>query len=192
MEKFDKPKEAPAPTTEEEEPVVFDSSHYKNGLNGDFMSNPDNNVLELFTGRFEDPEKRDIANNKSQIIDMLKTECGPFNGSEVLGDVGSGTGLMLDVFSSSGVGSVMAFDISPVFCEALKGRCVTEKMDNVSVSQCSSKALGCPDESLNIAILVDVYHHLEYPLTFNRSLLNSLKPNGKLVILKIKNQTRTM
>ena len=108
MEKFDKPKEAPAPTTEEEEPVVFDSSHYKNGLNGDFMSNPDNNVLELFTGRFEDPEKRDIANNKSQIIDMLKTECGPFNGSEVLGDVGSGTGLMLDMFSSSGVGSVMA------------------------------------------------------------------------------------
>ena len=90
---------------------------------------------------------------------------------------------MLDVFSKCGVGSVKAFDISPIFCDALKQRCDKEKMENVSVFQCSSKALGCEKESLDIAILVDVYHHLEYPLTFNRSLLNSLKPNGKLVIL---------
>lgn len=41
-----------------------------------------------------------------------------------------------------------------------------------------------PDSSVDLAIMVDVYHELEYPQEMLRALHKSLKRNGKLLLIE--------
>lgn len=70
----------------------FDKEMYPNGVNHQFLASPVEELAETFgngKGRFEDPEKRDIAKNKLQVIQLLKEKCGLKPGCAVV-DVGAG------------------------------------------------------------------------------------------------------
>ena len=51
-------------------------------------------------------------------------------------------------------------------------------LSNVTVQRCSDKATGLPAGCASFACLLDVYHHLEYPITFMRSLREALSEGG--------------
>ena len=48
----------------------------------------------------------------------------------------------------------------------------------------SETALGLPERSLDLAILVDVYHELLYPVEVMTSLAASMKPGGQIVLIE--------
>ena len=58
----------------EEKAASFDADHYKNGVNANFLSGSENDILATYggpCGRFENPETRDIAKGKDAVLAAL-------------------------------------------------------------------------------------------------------------------------
>ena len=131
-------------------------------------------------GIFEDPEIRDIAKSAPKFVKSL----GIIKGRKVM-DCGAGSGLMLSLLSESvgEKGSVVAIDISSNFIDILNDRIVENDLKNVIALQCTEKDVGVPADSIDIALFVDVYHHVTYPKYFMKSVFDSLVSGGRVVIL---------
>lgn len=131
-------------------------------------------------GRFEDPELRDIAANADGILAVLKEHCDLTEGSTIA-DVGSGTGLFINRFSKAvgDTGRVWAVELSDVFADYLRRRARRENLHNVVVAQSDDKAVNLDMDSIDVAICIDVYHHLLFPKTFSKSVYRALRPGGK-------------
>ena len=177
---------------DDQEPMVsFDAAHYGElGLNGKFMQD---GAVDCFAGGeqgggglFEDAEKRDIA--RPQTTAALLAVCrqhGLQPGATIL-DVGAGTGLMLQPFAAEvgETGRVLAVDLSPKFVGLMRRRFADHP--RVSVSKCSARALELPEAangSVDVAIIIDVYHHFEYPRSTMRSLAASMRKGGRVIVV---------
>eukprot|EP00729_Bicosta_minor_P011837 gene11837-13801_t len=175
--------------SEEEKPAVFNVEHYGDcGLNGKFVLDQ---AVQKFAGgedggggRFEDPELRDIAANADGILAVLKEHCDLTEGSTIA-DVGSGTGLFINRFSKAvgDTGRVWAVELSDVFADYLRRRARRENLHNVVVAQSDDKAVNLDMDSIDVAICIDVYHHLLFPKTFSKSVYRALRPGGKYVVI---------
>ena len=156
-----------------ESKVEFDETHYPNGLNHDFIREDVSKHDRLAQyigaeGKFESPEKRDIAANIEPIISMLKTSAN-LTKESVVADVGAGTGLLLKRFSEEAK-EVVALEISSDFRLYLQERIHTEELSNVEVRESTLVGLDLTAGSADLAVMVDVYHHLEY-VNYARAML---------------------
>jgi ubiquinone/menaquinone biosynthesis C-methylase UbiE len=170
----------------DETPAIYDKSHYPNGLNEMFLGSCDQ-CAETYAGpngRFE-AESREIAKYKYDIIAMLR-EYGLYRGATV-GDVGAGTGIITRIMSREvgAQGTVFAEDISNGFVSFINNLVTSESLTNVVVVEGSVKSTNLPDnESLDLVLVCDTYHHFEYPRTICRSIHKSMKPgSGRLVVI---------
>lgn len=129
--------------------------------------------------RFE-IDSREIYANRKEIVEALRIAPGTR-----LADVGSGTGLFLKLFSEAvdSRGKVHALDISPGLIAFLEKRVVDEGLENVEVSMSSPSSTDLPDASIDLAFVCDTYHHFEYHEAMLRSLRDSLRPGGGLVVI---------
>jgi protein-L-isoaspartate O-methyltransferase len=132
----------------------------------------------------ERPE-REAEEAPSIAIQALKIRPG-----QTVADIGAGSGYytvrMARVVGPTG--KVFATDIQPGMLDLLVRNVAKAKLDNVV------PVLGTPDDpklppdSLDLAIMVDVYHELAAPQAFIRKLRASLKRTGRLVLLEFRKE----
>ena len=65
----------------------------------------------------------------------------------------------------------------------MSARVATEGLRNVRVVEATPRDPLPMGEAANLALMVDVYHHLVYPRSVCRRLRNALCPDGLLVVL---------
>lgn len=103
-------------------------------------------------------------------------------------DIGAGSGYYTELLSRAvgPQGKVYATDIQPGMIQLLRRRAEKRKLANVEVVLNTDRSAGLPPESIDLALMVDVYHELAYPQEVLRSLKASLKPGGRLVLLEFR------
>lgn len=155
-----------------EQPVQFNSSHFPNGVNGNFLNIDRNSCAAKFAGPnglFE-CESRQIKKYGLNIIKTLQLY-GLREGSRV-GDIGAGTGVMTRLLSKAvgPNGFVIAQEISPSFLTLLnEQRLQDSSLNNVMIIQGNEKEIRFPtDQKCDLILVCDVYHHFEYPITICR------------------------
>ena len=101
-------------------------------------------------------------------------------------DVGAGSGYMTTRLARlvGPTGKVYATDIQPAMLRAIRDKAQAEQLSNIEVVQGDQRDARLPDSSLDMALLVDVYHELRYPQAMLRSLRRSLKADGQLVLVE--------
>ena len=117
--------------------------------------------------------------------DLLLRELGLKAGMTVA-DVGAGTGYyarrMAPLVGAGG--QVLAVDVQPQMIEMLTALAKKANLTNIK------PVLGAVDDvkleaaSVDVAIMVDVYHELEYPFEVMQSIVRALKPNGRVVFVE--------
>ncbi len=117
--------------------------------------------------------------------DLLLRELGLRAGMQVA-DVGAGTGYyarrMAPLVGSTG--QVLAVDVQPEMIAMLTDLAKKAGLANIK------PVLGAVDDvklapaSIDLAIMVDVYHELEYPFEVLQSIVRALKPGGKVVFVE--------
>jgi SAM-dependent methyltransferase len=132
------------------------------------------------------PDARQIAQERASAeldAPKLAVELGLKPGMAV-GDVGSGFGAMTVVLGKwIGSGHVFATDITEHALRETRAYVKREGLTNVTVIEGAVDATNLPAACCDALFLRNVYHHVTAIPAFNKSLLASLKPGGRLAII---------
>jgi len=112
-------------------------------------------------------------------LNILK-DVGIESGSHVL-DFGCGPGgYITDISKLVGKsGKVYALDIHPLAVQMVQNIASKKQLTNVETI-CSDCKTGLPDNSIDMALLYDIFHNLNNPKAILEELHRVLKPNGIL------------
>ncbi|MFN0081062.1 MAG: class I SAM-dependent methyltransferase [Ferruginibacter sp.] len=107
----------------------------------------------------------------------------------VIADIGAGTGYYSFLLAQKvPAGKVYAVDIQDEMINMLAERKRQLKDSIVEVIKSSIKSPNLPDNSVDLAIMVDVYHELEYPQEMLQALKKALKPTGKILLIEYRGE----
>jgi ubiquinone/menaquinone biosynthesis C-methylase UbiE len=109
----------------------------------------------------------------------------PINKNSVVADIGAGTGYYtFRIAPKISQGSIYAVEIQDDAIKYLNARRKKLSQNNVVVIKGSEQTPNLPDNTIDLAIMVDVYHELLYPREMLQAIRRSLKPKGKLLLLE--------
>jgi ubiquinone/menaquinone biosynthesis C-methylase UbiE len=106
-------------------------------------------------------------------------------GSTVV-DLGSGTGTLLEALSRAvgPTGRVVAEDIHSDFLERARTRAAAAKLSNVEFVLGTDRDPKLPPEAADLVIVLDAYHHFDYPEEMLAAINRSLRADGRLAIVE--------
>jgi len=103
-----------------------------------------------------------------------------------IGDIGAGRGRFAVWFAAriGESGKVYANDINKGSLDHIERRCKTHNIKNIITILGEVEDPLLPERELDIAFMINVYHHLDKPVELIRNTIPSLKPNGILAIVE--------
>lgn len=124
-------------------------------------------------------EREQAEREAPQIMEALGIKPGM-----TIADVGSGGGAMTVVIGRLiGDGKVFATDITERALRLTRAYVEKEGLKNVTVLEGAAAATNLPPGCCDAVFMRDVYHHVTSVEAFNKSLLATLKPGGRLAII---------
>jgi SAM-dependent methyltransferase len=100
-------------------------------------------------------------------------------------DIGAGSGyLSRRIAPIVGSGRVFAVDVQPQMVALLTELSRKPEYRNLVPVQGGKEDVQLPPASVDLAVMVDVYHELAYPFEIMRSLVRALKPGGQVVLVE--------
>ena len=131
-------------------------------------------------GWLERPE-RDREEQPAKLIESLDLEPGL-----VVADIGAGTGYftwrLAEAVGNEGL--VYAVDVQPEMLEKLDRNMKIRQFENFEPILGSAIDPKIPENSLDLALMVDVYHEFSHPSEMLARLSKALKPGGRLVFVE--------
>ncbi|HEX6162104.1 MAG TPA: methyltransferase domain-containing protein [Vicinamibacterales bacterium] len=129
--------------------------------------------------------EREDEEAPSKAIDALDLEPGM-----VVADIGAGSGYYASRIAKrvGPTGRVYATDIQPGMIDILERRIKNEGLTNVTAILGGADDPRLPPASIDLAIMVDVYHELQQPQLFLQRLKPVFKPGGRLVLLEFRKE----
>ena len=142
-------------------------------------------VMSYEGARWLDREERDVEEEPDRALNAI----GIAKGATVA-DVGAGSGYMTIRMAErvGPAGRVYATDIQPQMLAMLRERLDKERIGNVTLVQGAIDDPRLPPASLDLILMVDVYHEFSQPQQMLRGLLAALKPGGRMVLLEYKKE----
>ena len=132
-----------------------------------------------------DRPERNAEEQPDKALDEIGVKPG-----DIAADVGAGTGYYTVKLARrvQPGGRVYATDIQPEMLEKLRVRLAAEKVTGVEPVLASADDPGLPAHTLDLILLVDVYHELSQPQRTLQQLKTALKPTGRLVLLEFRKE----
>jgi ubiquinone/menaquinone biosynthesis C-methylase UbiE len=130
--------------------------------------------------RLANPE-RDKTQRPEAIVAALQLRPGM-----TVADIGTGVGFMLPYLSKAvgASGKVIAEDIQPDFLEGAKAKIAENKLTNATTLLGMPEDPKLPAGAVDVALVLDVYHHIENPALVMQGVGRGLKKDGHLVIVE--------
>lgn len=126
---------------------------------------------------FDDPA-RDAWQMPARVIDALRLERG-----QIVADIGAGTGYFtMPLATSPAAPKVYAVDIEPSMVEHIRHRAMQAGLTNVVGVLAGVDRTNLP-EAVDLALIVDTYHHIPNRVAYFTALKAQMKPGGRLAII---------
>ena len=133
-------------------------------------------------------ERRQAELDVPRLVEVLELKPGM-----TVADVGSGFGATTVVLGHwIGPGRVFATDITERALRQTRDYVKQEGLTNVTVIEGAAAATNLPDACCDAIFLRNVYHHITAVDAFNKSLVASLKPGGRLAIIDLEDRYRSV
>lgn len=132
-----------------------------------------------------DRPEREVEEAPSRAIRALRIQPG-----QVIADIGAGSGYY-SVLLSKAVGPqgrVYATDIQPEMLAILERKLKAQSITNVQLVLGSERETKLPAASVDLALMVDVYHELQQPQAFLQAVKRVLTPGGRLVLIEFRKE----
>jgi precorrin-6B methylase 2 len=132
-------------------------------------------------------ERPERANEEdpAKVLDASQLKNG-----EVVADLGAGSGYFSFRIAPrvAPAGKVLAVDIQDEMLDAIRKRAAQSGIANVQAVKASANDPHLPANSVDLVLLVDVYHELAYPYEVMTKVRESLKPGGQVVFVEYRKE----
>jgi ubiquinone/menaquinone biosynthesis C-methylase UbiE len=129
--------------------------------------------------RLDDSHRRERL-DPARLVAALEIKPGM-----TVADVGTGTGVMLPYLSKAAgpSGRIFAQDIHRDFLDKAEARAKSEKLHNVTFRLGTDRDPGLPEGQVDLVLVLDAYHHFDYPAEMLRNIGRALRPQGRVAIV---------
>jgi len=106
----------------------------------------------------------------------------------VVADIGAGTGYLTRRMAPAVLpgGKILAVDVQPEMVRMLENSIKSAGQKNIEARLSAVDDVKLPTSSVDLAVMVDVYHELAFPYEVMTSVMKALKPGGRLVFVEYK------
>ena len=127
---------------------------------------------------------REVTEQPQWLIESLNLKP-----TDVVADIGAGTGYFrFRISPLVPEGKVLAVDIQPEMLDIIDFLNKENNIINVEPILGSVTNPNLPDNSVDIALMVDAYHEFEYPKEMMAGIVRSLKPGGRVVLVEYRRE----
>src|SRR5437660_4476240 len=169
--------------TAEKPRYEFRKEHDRDGIGKFYM---DREIAQVMghegAGWLERPE-REKEEHPARLIKALKLKEG-----DVVADIGAGSGYhafrMAPLVGAKG--KILAVDIQPEMLALIRQKMKTTKVTNIEPILGTIDDPKLPAGSVDMILMVDVYHEFSHPHEMTLALLRALKPGGRLVFVEFR------
>jgi ubiquinone/menaquinone biosynthesis C-methylase UbiE len=133
-------------------------------------------------GWLERPE-REKEEHPSRLIQALGLKPG-----DVVADIGAGSGYHAFRIAPlvAPKGKVLAVDIQKEMLDLIRQKMRQTKLDNIEPVLGAIDDPKLPAGSVDLILMVDVYHEFSHPYEMTLALLRALRPGGRLVFVEFR------
>ena len=167
--------------------------HDPNGIGKFYMGREIAHVMGYGPGgsgaRWLERPEREKEERLTLLIKSLKLKPGM-----VIADIGAGSGVISMLMAPEILpdGKVLAVDIQDAMLNRLKLRCKQRGIKNVVPTKGTIKSPKLKPASVDLIIMVDVYHEFSFPYEMTLEMSKALKPGGRIAWVEYRMEDRTV
>jgi precorrin-6B methylase 2 len=163
----------------------FRRDHDPNGTGKFYMGREIAQVMSFHGAPWLERPEREEEERLSSLVKLLGLKPGM-----VVADVGAGSGVIsvLMAHEVGADGKVMAVDIQKEMLELLGDKLSRIGVKNVELVHGTEKSPKLKKDSIDLAIMVDVYHEFKFPFEMMEELSKSLKPGGRIAFVEYRRE----
>lgn len=155
-----------------------------NGIDKWYMGRQIAHVMSHYGITWLERDERQEEEDTDQLLNNL----GLVPGMRVA-DIGAGSGYhSIRMARRIGSGRVSAVDVSPEMVDYLTARLRKDKIGNVDPILGSLQDVPLPSASVDVILLVDVYHEFSHPFEMTQSLRRILREDGRLFLVEFRGE----
>jgi ubiquinone/menaquinone biosynthesis C-methylase UbiE len=178
------------PAQQAARPPVYETraDHDPDGIGKFYMGREIAHVMGYQGAEWLERPERAEEERPDQVVEQMKLKP-----ADVVADVGAGTGYFS--FRISRVvtqGKVFAADIQPEMLKIIDVRKKHFKAENVIAVKGEEMDAKLPENSIDVALMVDVYHEFAFPREMMLSVVKALKPGGRLVQIEYRGEDQNV
>jgi precorrin-6B methylase 2 len=172
------PVNAEAPTTETRYTKVPAGA---DGIGKRYMGRDISAVMGWQGAAWLEREEREREERTDLLLTALQLKPGM-----VVADIGAGTGYLSRRMAPVVMpgGKVLAVDVQPEMVSFLQGMVRKSGLTQIEPLLGAESDVKLPPASVDLAIMVDVYHELAFPFEVMSSIVRALKPGGQVVFVE--------
>jgi len=173
--------ETSAPTNRYE----FRQEHSRDGIGKFYMGREIAHVMGHQAADWLERPERDEEEHTEKLVEQLKARPG-----DVVADIGAGTGYFSRRLAKKLVpgGFVFAVEIQREMLDLLTNSMATAGITNVRPVLGTITDPKLPPNSVDLALMVDVYHEFDHPFEMMQAITQALKPGGRVAFVEFRGE----
>jgi ubiquinone/menaquinone biosynthesis C-methylase UbiE len=161
----------------------FRVKHDPDGIGKFYMGREIAQVMGYQAAGWLDRPEREKEEQTSKMIESLKLQPG-----DMVADIGAGSGaITFRLCDKVGAkGKVYAVDIQKEMLDLMRKRAAERKIANIELIHGTETDPKLPKESVDLILMVDVYHEFSLPFEMTEAMVKALKPGGRMVFVEFR------
>lgn len=163
--------------------------HSPDGIGKFYMGREISWVMGHQAAAWLERSNRNAEENTDLLMKLLDVKPG-----QVVADIGAGSGYFTRRLAPkvSPKGKVLAVDIQPEMLTILTNKLRKVGITNVVPILGTEQSPRLPKNSVDFALMVDVYHEFAYPYEMVRNICEALKPGGRVAFVEYRMEDPTV